>query len=91
MKEGIHPNYEAAKIHCSCGHILETRSTVAEIHVEICSACHPFYTGKQKLLDVAGRVERFNRRYGKGKSKGKAETPAAAAPAAEGPAEPAGS
>ncbi len=87
MKEGIHPNYEAAKIICSCGHVLETSSTVAEIHVEICSACHPFYTGKQKLLDVAGRVERFNRRYGKGKGKGAAEEPAADAPATDAPAE----
>jgi len=87
MKEGIHPNYEAAKIVCSCGHILETRSTSPEIHVEICSACHPFYTGKQKLLDVAGRVERFNRRYGKGKGKGDAAEGAAAAPATDAPAE----
>jgi large subunit ribosomal protein L31 len=65
MKEGIHPEYEAARITCSCGHVLETRSTTPEIHVEVCSACHPFYTGKQKIMDVAGRVERFNRRYGK--------------------------
>lgn len=78
MKEGIHPNYEASKIICSCGHVLETSSTVPEIHVEICSACHPFYTGKQKILDVAGRVERFNRRYGK---KAKAGAPDADADA----------
>ncbi|MBM4268843.1 MAG: 50S ribosomal protein L31 [Deltaproteobacteria bacterium] len=75
MKEGIHPKYEAARIICSCGHILETRSTLPEIHVEICSACHPFYTGKQKLLDVAGRVERFNRRYAKGGAKKAAPAP----------------
>lgn len=81
MREGIHPNYEATKIVCSCGHVLETRSTVPEIHVEICSACHPFYTGKQKILDVAGRVERFNRRYGKKTKKVEAEP--AEAPAAE--------
>ena len=81
MKEGIHPNYEAAKIICSCGHVLETSSTVPEIHVEICSACHPFYTGKQKILDVAGRVERFNRRYGK-KAKGGASADDAAAESA---------
>jgi len=87
MKEGIHPSYQAAKILCSCGHVLETRSTVPEIHTEICSACHPFYTGKQKLLDIAGRVERFNRRYGKGKG----QAPAAEAPAVDAPAEPAGS
>lgn len=65
MKEGIHPKYDASRIICSCGNIVETRSTRNEIHVEICSACHPFYTGKQKLMDVAGRVDRFNRRYGK--------------------------
>ena len=67
MKQGIHPKYEVTKITCSCGNVIETRSTVANLHVEICSACHPFYTGKQKLLDVAGRVDRFNRRYGKKK------------------------
>ena len=64
MKEGIHPNYQAARIVCACGHVIETRSTLKEIHVEICSACHPFYTGKQKLVDTAGRVERFRRKYG---------------------------
>jgi large subunit ribosomal protein L31 len=75
MKEGIHPKYAASKIICSCGNTVETRSTRSEIHVEICSACHPFYTGKQKLMDVAGRVERFNRRYGASK-----KAPAAPAP-----------
>ena len=65
MKEGIHPNYDAARIVCACGHVIETRSTVKEIHVEICSACHPFYTGKQKLVDTGGRVERFQRRLEK--------------------------
>ncbi len=65
MKEGIHPRYEASRIICSCGNVIETRSTRKEIHVEVCSACHPFYTGKQKIMDVAGRVERFNRRYAK--------------------------
>jgi len=68
MKEGIHPKYGPSKITCSCGNVIETRSTNASIHVEICSACHPFYTGKQKIMDVAGRVDRFNRRYGKGKA-----------------------
>jgi large subunit ribosomal protein L31 len=68
MKEGIHPKYGPSRIVCSCGHIVETASTQPEIHVEICSACHPFYTGKQKIVDVAGRVERFNRRYGKKKA-----------------------
>ena len=64
MKEGIHPNYQVAKIICACGNIIETRSTRPEIHVELCSACHPFYTGKQKLVDTAGRVERFRRKFG---------------------------
>jgi large subunit ribosomal protein L31 len=64
MKEGIHPRYDKATIVCACGNTVETRSTVATIHVEICSACHPFFTGKQKLVDTAGRVERFQRKYG---------------------------
>ena len=64
MKEGIHPSYQAAKIICACGNIIEPRSTRPEIRVELCSACHPFYTGKQKLVDTAGRVERFRRKFG---------------------------
>ena len=64
MKEGIHPKYENAIITCACGNVIETRSTVKNIQVEICSACHPFFTGKQKLVDTAGRIERFNRKYG---------------------------
>ncbi len=64
MKEGIHPEYKAATISCACGNVLETHSTVAKIHVEICSNCHPFFTGKQKLMDAAGRVEKFRKRYG---------------------------
>ena len=64
MKAGIHPEYKITKITCQCGNVSETRSTVENINVEICSACHPFYTGKQKLVDTAGRIERFNRRYG---------------------------
>ena len=64
MKEGIHPKYEKAQIVCACGNTIETRSTVPTIHVEICSACHPFFTGKQKLVDTAGRIERFQRKYG---------------------------
>lgn len=67
MKDGIHPKYDQARITCSCGNIVETRSTLADLHVEVCAQCHPFYTGKQKLMDVAGRVDRFNRRYGKKK------------------------
>ena len=63
MREGIHPKYDKAVAICACGNAVETRSTVAEIHLDICSACHPFFTGKQKLVDTAGRVERFRRRY----------------------------
>jgi large subunit ribosomal protein L31 len=64
MKEGIHPEYKAATITCACGYVTETRSTVGNIHVEICSHCHPFFTGKQKFVDSAGRVEKFKRKYG---------------------------
>ena len=64
MRKDIHPKYENAKIVCLCGNVIETKSTQAEIHVEICSSCHPFFTGKQKLIDTAGRVERFQRKYG---------------------------
>ena len=63
MKTGIHPEYYEATVKCACGHTFVTGSTQKEIHVEICSACHPFFTGKQKLLDTAGRVERFKKRY----------------------------
>ena len=63
MKEGIHPKYEKCRVMCACGHTWETRSTLSEIRVDICSACHPFFTGKQKLVDTAGRVERFRRKY----------------------------
>ena len=65
MKPEIHPEYQLSRVHCACGNEFETRSTLAEIRVEICSACHPFYTGKQKLVDAAGKVERFRRRYAK--------------------------
>ncbi|TXT42105.1 MAG: large subunit ribosomal protein L31 [Spirochaetes bacterium] len=64
MKAGIHPKYENTTITCACGNVIETRSTVKNLQVEICSACHPFFTGKQKLVDTAGRIERFNRKYG---------------------------
>jgi len=63
VKEGIHPKYVESKVICSCGSTFTTRSTLPEIKVEVCSACHPFYTGKQKLVDTAGRVERFNKKY----------------------------
>ena len=63
MKSGIHPEYTPTKITCACGRVTETYATVDELHVEICSHCHPFFTGKQKLVDTAGRVERFRRKY----------------------------
>ena len=63
MKKGIHPEYKACKITCACGNTFKTRSTVGDIHVEICSNCHPFFTGKQKLVDTAGRVEKYMRKY----------------------------
>jgi large subunit ribosomal protein L31 len=64
MKKGIHPNYDFTTIRCACGNEIQTRSTGKDIEVEICSACHPFFTGKQKLVDTAGRVERFKKKYG---------------------------
>jgi large subunit ribosomal protein L31 len=65
MKKDIHPKYVEATVHCSCGNTFTTRSTKPDLHVELCSQCHPFYTGKQKLVDSGGRVERFKRRYEK--------------------------
>jgi len=65
MKDGIHPESRPAMIVCACGSRVETMSTQKEIHVEICSVCHPFYTGKQKLVDTAGRVDRYKRKYDK--------------------------
>ncbi len=67
MKEGIHPEYGDSTITCACGEVIHTRSTVKAIKVEICSKCHPFFTGKQKLVDTAGRVEKFRRKYQKNK------------------------
>ncbi len=73
MKAAIHPNYHEVRVHCACGNAFVTRSTHRDnINVEICSACHPFFTGKQKLLDTAGRIERFRRKYAKS-DVGKAE------------------
>jgi large subunit ribosomal protein L31 len=83
MKKDIHPQYEEATVHCSCGNTFTTRSTKKDLHVELCSQCHPFYTGKQKLVDSGGRVDRFKRRLQK-----KADepvTPKAKAPKAEAP------
>jgi large subunit ribosomal protein L31 len=67
MKENIHPEYKESTITCACGATVKTRSTTGSYSVDICSECHPFYTGKQKLVDTAGRIERFNRKYGKKK------------------------
>ena len=64
MKEGIHPKYYKTTIRCACGNVIETGSTKENITVEICSKCHPFYTGKQKLVDTSGRVDKFNKKYG---------------------------
>jgi large subunit ribosomal protein L31 len=73
MKPGIHPEYHEITVTCACGETFKTRSTKkGDLHVEICSACHPFFTGKQKLVDTAGRVDRFNKRYGKKPAEGAA-------------------
>ena len=74
MKAGIHPDYLKARVVCACGNIIETRSTRGDFHVDICSVCHPFFTGKQKLIDTEGRVERFRKKFEK-------KLPAAAKPA----------
>jgi len=70
VKPGIHPNYQRATVQCACGNTFVTRSTHPVIHVEICAQCHPFYTGKQKLMDTAGRVERFRQKYRTDKAAG---------------------
>jgi len=74
MKADIHPTYQTVTVNCSCGNSFETRSTVENLHVELCNVCHPFFTGKQRLVDSGGRVERFQRRYGERKT-GKGKTP----------------
>jgi len=82
MKQGIHPDYHEINVHCACGEKWTTRSTrKGDLGVEICSACHPFFTGKQKLIDTAGRVDRFNKRYGKKTEAGATPDTAATAPA----------
>ncbi len=83
MKEAIHPVYKAAKVACNCGNVIETRSTRGDFHVEICSNCHPFFTGKQKILDTAGRIEKFKTRYSATPAKPEAKKAAPAAPAAK--------
>jgi large subunit ribosomal protein L31 len=69
MKTDLHPEYKTVPVHCSCGNTFETRSTSDALHVELCNLCHPFFTGKQRLVDSGGRVERFQRRYGERKVK----------------------
>lgn len=83
MKDKIHPKLYDVTVHCACGNEFQTRSTKKELRVEVCAACHPYFTGKQKLMDTAGRVEKFNRKWGKKLEAAKAEAPA------ETPAEPA--
>jgi large subunit ribosomal protein L31 len=75
MQAGIHPRYTAATVKCSCGNTFTTGSTKDELRVELCNECHPFFTGKQKLVDTGGRVERFERRYGARKGAGGAAAP----------------
>jgi large subunit ribosomal protein L31 len=65
MKEGIHPNYQEITATCSCGNVIKTSSSICkDIHIDVCSACHPFYTGKQKVMDVGGRIDKFKQRFG---------------------------
>lgn len=80
MREGIHPEYPPATVNCACGNTFVTRSTRGDFQVDVCAACHPFYTGTQKLIDAAGRVDRFNKRYGDAK---KVDAKAAGAAAQE--------
>ena len=83
MKQGIHPDFVETRVTCSCGNTFTTRSIKPELHVELCNQCHPFYTGKQKLVDTGGRVERFQKKYAKRQQ----TAPSAEAPAAPAPAE----
>ncbi len=86
MKPGIHPDYQMSKVTCACGAAHETRSTRGDFSTDICAKCHPFYTGKQKMMDVAGRVDRFRKKYAANKpAAGAAAAPEAGAPAAEAP------
>lgn len=81
MREGIHPSYVECEVKCACGNTFKTRSTLREIHLEICSMCHPFFTGKQKLIDTAGRVEKFRTRYKKTEGQTVVRAKKSAAPA----------
>jgi len=87
MKEGIHPNYPAARVTCACGNTFVTRSTRGDFQVDVCSACHPFYTGTQKLIDTAGRVDRFRKRYAAKDAKKEGGSVAPPAPSQDKPAE----
>ena len=69
MKQGIHPDYKLSSVHCACGEAYETRSTKENIRLDICSVCHPFFTGKQKLIDTEGRIDKFRKKYTKTESK----------------------
>ena len=82
MKEGIHPKYQEVEARCACGNTFKTRSTKSELHLEICSACHPFFTGRQKLIDTEGRVERFTKKFG-AQTSAQRKTAAATAKAAK--------
>jgi large subunit ribosomal protein L31 len=73
MKQGIHPEYKLATVHCACGNTFQTRSTQDDIHLDVCSVCHPYFTGRQRLMDTAGRVERFRRKWGGGEGPEAAE------------------
>lgn len=77
MKDKIHPQLHEVTVHCACGSEFQTRSTKKELRVEVCAACHPFFTGKQKVMDTAGRVEKFNRKYAKKEAAPVAEAPVA--------------
>ena len=70
MKADLHPDYNEAVIQCNCGNVMQTRSTVADLRIGICSACHPFFTGEQRFVDTAGRVDKFQKRFGDGKAGG---------------------
>jgi large subunit ribosomal protein L31 len=85
MKQGIHPEYKQATVRCACGNSFMTRSTKEDIHVEVCSVCHPFFTGKQRLMDTAGRVERFRRKWSKQEKAGAGAEATGASELAEAP------
>ena len=82
MKKDIHPEYKLAHVSCACGNVFQTRSSKGDIRVDICSKCPPFYTGQQRFVDTAGRVERFRKKFGKGKTEGVSSSQAEAPPPA---------